>query len=261
MTGNTFMRGGHVLRLPGRPRAAPLTALIAAVVAMEVWALSLPLLGRTPSPLPAGWSARDASILFHLNLVLPLLVVALIAGWRRPAAAGRGIAVPGWLRPWIRPRRLLYLLVPPLLAYLARLELGLGELVAGVAALAVIGEVVAFALASVLLVRMVRATRAARAEGYTLPTSVMVAAGKALPLSPFVPALRMALYEITQLYYLTVGWFRPARHPVGRGAARTFTYHRRRDETLFLGLIIFVTIEAVPVHVVVGHYSQLAAWI
>jgi hypothetical protein len=69
--------------------------------------------------------------------------------------------------------------------------------------------------------------------------------------------MRLAVTEVAQLHNLTAGWFTRGR----RDGVTTFTYHRRRDETLFIGLSIFVVIEAVPIHVVVHHYSAWGAWI
>lgn len=248
-----------------RPTFRPNTALIVtatvlALATVEVWALSPPVLAEWPVALPAGWSARESSILFDLILVLPLMAATLVWVWSRPRFVLTGPKLPQWLtwlRPWIRPRRLLYLLIPYAIAQLSALELGLGHILAAVAGLAIIGEIFALGVMAAKLVQIVRATRVERRAGYSFTAAIAVATEKAFGVVPLGPAMRLAVFEVTQIYHLTAGWFVP-RKPAG---AHTFTYHRRRDETLMIAFSMIIVIEAVPLHAVVHHYSPLAAWI
>ncbi|MFA5551849.1 MAG: hypothetical protein WDA03_09555 [Trueperaceae bacterium] len=247
-----------VKRAGFRPSTALIvTLLVLALAAVEVWALTLPVLAEWPVGLPAGWNARDSSILFDLILVLPLFVLLLAWVWSTPRLTTTGPRIPRWLRPWIKPRRLLYLLIPYAIAQLSALELGLGAILAGVAGLAIIGEVAAFGLLAVKLTQLTRATHRARIEGYSFSTSLTTAMERTFGALPIAPVMRLAVFEVTQLFNLTAGWFTRGQ----RDGVTTFTYHRRRDETLFIGLSIFVVIEAVPIHVVVHHYSAWGAWL
>ena len=247
-----------VKRAGFRPSTALIvTLLVVALAAVEGWVLTLPVLVVGPGGLPAGWNARDSSILFDLILVLPLFVLLLAWVWSTPRFVTTGPRIPRWLRPWIKPKRLLYLLIPYAIAQLSALELGLGSILAAVAGLAVIGEIAAFGLFAAKLTQLTRATRGAQREGYSFVTALTVATERTFGALPIVPAMRLAVTEVAQLHSLTAGWFRRSR----RDGVTTFTYHRRRDETLFIGLSIFVVIEAVPIHVVVHHYSAWGAWI
>lgn len=249
-----------MLRLSGRSAALFVSALAVVIVAVEVWALSLPALAAWQVGWPAGWNARALGILLDLLIVVPLATLLLVQVWRRSVTAtGLADVLPPWVKGWIRPRRLLYLLLPLAVAYLGQLELGLGALLAGVAGLAVIGELIAFGALAVKLTQLVRATRALRLDGYSVPIAVLRAAGKVFGFAapPVLFVLRLAILEVTQLYYVTLGWLRRRR----REGDLTFTYHRRRDETTLIGLLLMVSIEAVPVHLLLHHFSQVAAWI
>lgn len=239
-----------------RPVALLTSAAVLVLVAVEAWVLSLPLLADMPAPVPAGWSARDASLLLDLLVLAPLLTLVLVRVWRRPGTTPGG-ALPGWLRSWLRPRRLLYLLLPPLFAVLMRSDLGWGEALTAVAGLAVLLEVLAFGVLAVKVAQVGRATRAARRAGHSLPTALGIATGQAFGDLPIVPALRLATLELAQVYYLTCGWLRRPTRP----GQRAFTHHRRRDETVLVAIAIIITIETVPVHVVVHQFSALVAWI
>ena len=250
-----------VKRFRFRPSTALIvTGLLVALAAVEVWALSLPVLAEWPVGLPAGWNARDSSILFDLMLVLPLFVVLLAWVWSTPRFVTTGPRIPRWLRPWIRPKRLLYLLIPYAIAQLSSLELGLGQVLVAVAGLAVLGEIFAFGVLAVKLTQLTRATRHAQGEGYSFSTALTAATERTFGALPIVPVMRLAVVEVPQLFNLTAGWF-TGFFTRRRASVTTFTYHRRRDETVFIGLSIFVFIEAVPVHVVVHHYSAWGAWL
>ena len=233
------------------------TLLVVALAAVEVGALALPMLAQWPVSLPAGWNARESSILFDLILVLPLFVLLLAWVWSTPRFVTSGPRIPRWLKPWIRPKRLLYLLIPYAIAQLSSLELGLGHILAAVAGLAVLGEVFAFAALAVMLTRLTRATRSARREGYSFVTALTAATERAFGAVPLAPVMRLAVFEVAQLFNLTAGWFVRGR----KEGVTAFTYHRRRDETVFIGISIFVVIEAIPLHVVVHHYSAWGAWL
>lgn len=241
----------------GSPTTAVVVpAFVVAVAALEVWVLTLPFLADWPVALPAGWNAREASILLDLILVLPAMAALLLWVWSQPRFVTAGPKLPRWLRPWIKPQRLLYLLIPYALAQLSAPDLGLGHILAGIAGLAIIGEIVAFGILAVKLTQLSRVTRQARLHGYSFTTALAVGLERTFGASQLVPAMGLVTFELAQIYHFTIGWF--ARRPSG---ARTFTYHRHRDETLWFGLTLMIVIEAVPIHVVVHHYSTVAAWI
>lgn len=245
-------------RFTFRPTTAFIVTLAVLTLAVvEVWALSLPVLADWPVALPAGWNARESSILLDLILVLPLMTATLVWVWGQPRLVSTVPKLPQWLRPWVRPKRLLYLAIPYAIAHLSALELGLGRILAAVAGLAIIGEIFAYGFLVAKLKQTIRTTHIEQQAGFSLPTAIATAAEKVFGALPIVPVLRLAVFEVAQLYHLTVGWFVPRRPP----GAHTFTYHRRRDETLMIAFSLIIVIEAVPVHAVVHHYSPLTAWI
>jgi len=248
---------GRFRRFSVRPTTAVIvTASILALAALEVWVLTLPFLADWPVALPGGWNARESSILLDLILVLPAMTILLLWVWSQPRFVTTGPRLPRWLKPWIRPKRLLYLLIPYALAQLSALDLGLGQILAAAAGLAVIGEIFAFGLLTVKVAQLTRATRQVWRQGYSFTTALSTGVERTFGALPIVPAMRLAIFEVAQIYHLTLGWF--ARRPAG---VRRFTYHRHRDETMMIGVTLMIVIEAIPIHVVVHHYSPLAAWI
>ena len=74
-----------------------------------------------------------------------------------------------------------------------------------------------------------------------------------------IPAARLIAGELTVLYYALFSW--RARPHVALGA-EPFTIHKRVGQAFLFAAFPFVAaLEIVPVHVILGRWSSLAAWI
>ncbi len=233
-----------------RRRGLIVTALVVVAAAPELWALSLPVLKEMDLGLFGGLDAWNFAVRLDLILVVPVAFAMVSWAWSgRPAPRVADVISPSGI--WSLVKRYGFLL---LVAGLWLLQMGdLGRTLLG---LAVAVEVGFFVLLAVKGVGAWRKVVESRKQGYSLTTATLVAVNRAFGPTRFGFAMRLVVTEVALLFHALFAWFVPRRRP---GAVLA---NRKGEEyTLFVGFVIFLFIEAVPVHFLVHHYLPWLAWV
>lgn len=236
-------------------RGTSVTALILALVAIEVFALHflaahdvrIDLLGRRSANEFRGWAA-----LIDFLFGVPLAVLSLVLAWGRPTwlAARLSTALcTGWryTKPlaWMAG---IWLVISALRV----LRLPDGALIALLALI----EVAFLAFILVKLVRLSGEVRSQLDEGYSLVGALLQVLPRGFGNLQLKLALRVAIMEIALLMYSVGGWLirRPKR-------GTSFTNNSSEDDTVLVGIGFVIASETIPVHFLAHHYSALVAWI
>lgn len=236
---------------PGlRRQGTIVTTLVVALAAVELWAVNLPVLSNQQLQFFGPRNARDTAVLLDLALMLPLGLTLTWLAWRRSLLPRSWLPLTG--RVWRIARPLIWTAG---IAVAFRL---LNQYVSG-GVLIVIVVAAEVALLAVLALRLVRAQGLVRTRlqaGHSLSFALQSAAASAFTGSLFGTALRVAISELALLCQAVAGWrVRPAR------SGAYFPNRHGEDDTVLIGLVIMIVVEAIPVHVLAHHYSPLAAWI
>lgn len=155
-----------------RKRGLIITAIVAVVVALEVWALAVPMLKQATMDFLGGMDARTVAVRLDLILFLPILLSLVTWAWSGRAAP-RMADVLTLSTAWSLTKRYGLLLIVAGVWLLS--SGGSGRFVL---ALVVLAEAAFFVILVIKSAALRRQLIESRRSGYSLTTSVLVAANR-----------------------------------------------------------------------------------